>query len=212
MPPAASASVIVAITVSPAPVTSAISIGAEDRNVHRRLARLEQRHAAAAARDQHARPSACASAARGRRARAPRWLSSIVDAEHLLDFRFVRRARGQAAIARQRVARIDQDRHAALLRARSGAASSATKRGVHQAGAVVGDQHRVGVRDRARRGALERRRAARRSTGSRGVAIDAHDLLLRRVDAAGEDARLDRRAIAAGPASGPRARPRAAAP
>ena len=37
-----------------------------------------------------------------------------------------------------------------------------------------------------------------RSRGLR-VSIDPHDLLLRRVDAAGEDARLDRRAIAARP-------------
>ena len=35
--------------------------------------------------------------------------------------------------------------------------------------------------------------------GLAGVAIDPHHLLLRRMNAAGEDARLDRRAIAAGP-------------
>ena len=164
MAPAASASVIVAITVSPAPVTSAIwsepkigmcTVGLPGSNsamprlprvistrVHPRA--LQQRAAGAL---EHAR--------------------AVVDrhAEHLLDFGFVRRAGGEPAIARQRVARVDQDRHAAFSM-RSVAASVGDERRRHQPRAVVGDEHGIGALT-ARRGARARRpRDARRVTGS----------------------------------------------
>ena len=65
-----------------------------------------------------------------------------------------------------------------------------------QPAAVVGDDHRVRAADGAQRRAPRTPRAILSSTAVDGGAIDAHDLLLGGMDAAGEDPRLDRRAVA----------------
>ena len=120
--PALIASVSVAMTVSPAPVTSAIW---SDPTIGMCLVgsiRLEQRHAAAAARDQHRRRARLLQ----QRAAGPFEHAEIVadpDAERVLDLGLVWRAGGDAAVAQQAVARVQDDRHR-----RRGAARAESRR------------------------------------------------------------------------------------
>ena len=108
--------------------------------------------------------------------------------------------------SQQLVARVDQHRHR----------PAAGEERPHQAGdhgrrqqprPVVGDQHRVGAAQRPP-GRTDPRLTPRLGNRIAGVTVDAHDLLLGRVDAAGEDPRLDRRPIAAGPHDGRVSTPR----
>ena len=92
------------------------------------------------------------------------------DAEHLLDLRLVRRARRQAAVVEQRVARVDQHRHAA-------GAAAACRRSAHALRRAPASR----ARSRSRRSARRRRpaSAATRLLGERAAtarrAVDRPD-------------------------------------
>ena len=98
-------------------------------------------------------------------------------------------AQASPAIAGEGVARVDEDRNPPRPRQRA----SCGQRRRDEARAVVGDQHGVGLGDRGARGDGEGGAPGRADPVGREP-VDAHDLLLGRVDAAGEDARLHRRA------------------
>ena len=118
------------MTVSPAPVTSAIWSDPKIGMWIGRPVRLEQRHAAAAARDQHGRGRACVVSSSRPALSSTRGVLADRDAEQLLDLRLVRRAGGHAAEAQQGVARVDQHRRAPARAARTRCARCATSAGV----------------------------------------------------------------------------------
>ncbi len=172
-------------------------VGAVNGYVDCRLLRLEQRHAASAARD---KDGLHAGAAEQRAACRLEHVEVVVDldAERLFHFRLVRRAGGQPLEIEQPIAAIDHNRHVA---ARSTCFERAANRQRqvwgHQPGAVVGQQHGVALGECRRELAGEgvahivRQRPA-------GFAVDPHHLLLGRVDAAREDAGLHRRPVVPG--------------
>src|SRR5439155_2548882 len=87
-------------------------VRAENRDVRGRLPRLEQRHAAAAPRDEH-RPHPRAPQQHTTRPleRPPIVLQAA--AECMFHFRLIRRARGETAVREQSIPRVDQNRNAA---------------------------------------------------------------------------------------------------
>ena len=163
----------------------------------RLLLRLEQRHAAAAARDQHRlHPGA----AQQQPSRPLQRLRVIVDmnAQRGLDFRLVRRAGGQAAVVQQPVARVEQHRNRTAPRPpRHDRANRVGERRRDQARAVIRQQHGV-ARVERRPDLLRERRADRFVERPPRLAIDADHLLPRRMNATGQNARLDRRPVLAG--------------
>ena len=199
-PPAASASASVAITVSPAPVTSNTSRAAVG-DVARPAAALEQAHA-------RARPRVTSAAAAAERSQDPS-----------------RRRRRARAVARRGAARWPARPRAgsasprvdAAVEARSGAASGRpaparargargrstrrSSRGGHDALLVVGDDERACTRGSSRAHARRRARASSaRGELARVLPVGAHHLLAVR-----DDAGLERRGAGAGRRSTSRA-------
>ena len=107
-----------------------------------RAIRLEQRHPAAAARDQHGGRRVRASSSRPAFSSTRRFVADP-DAEQLLDLRLVGRAGRHAAVAQQRVARIDEHRRLPYPVRANCAVARRDDRRRDQPGAVVGHQQRV---------------------------------------------------------------------
>ena len=140
-------------------------VGSEDRNVNVGLPRLEERHAAAAARDEQRLHAGAAAAACGRPARARSTSSSIRMPSDLLDLRLVRRARRQAAVVEQPVAAVDQHRDGPPPRPLRQRPRGSTRRAPASRGRI---RSRTGARRRSRPapGQLRGERAARRPRAS----------------------------------------------
>ena len=120
-------------------------VGAEDRNVIGRPVRLEERHAAAAARDEHgagtARARSSSRPARSSTSRSsPIRTPSSCSTSDSFGVHAVMPRKSQ-----QRVARIDEHGAAGRLGAAAARVARAHERRRHQAGAVVGDEQRVGA-------------------------------------------------------------------
>ena len=166
-------------------------VGAVDRDVQRRLSRLEQRHPVPAPRDQHRlRPQPTDEGAARRL--EPRAVEADRDPERRFHLRLVRRDRGHAPEAEQVEARVHGDRH---LPAPGESHRGPDHLGAQEAEPVVAHEHAVegaaeGPQSPHERGSSL---AARRQDGR---PVHAHHLLSRGVDASGQDARLHRRRVA----------------
>ena len=151
-------------------------IGTENRDVHGWSIGHEERHAAAATRDEHglhARPL------EHRAARPLEHGQVVVDSnpERLLDFGFVRCARGETTIVQQPVPGVHEHGNRPALAAQ-GRAQLRHDRGRHQARAVVRHEHGVGLHRRLERAALEERPRCRVQRAT-DCTVDAYDLLRR---------------------------------
>ena len=159
----------------------------------RRLIPLEDSHPAAAASDEDGLAACAREQLPPGFLQDPRILSNA-NAKQMLDFRFVRRARRHAAETEQRIARVDERRRApGLLRLQPRACSRHERRRRHTH-AVVGNEKRVGASARREQTRFDGAPVGVGKGGTR-AAVDTHDLLLRRVHAAGQNARLGRGAI-----------------
>ena len=103
---------------------------------------------------------------------------------------------GQAAVVEQPVARIEQHGHRRRRRARRAARRIGVGERGRDRGPIRSRTSTTASQPSQRRLDLREQRAAHRVVERpAGVAIDAHDLLPRGVNAAGEDARLHRRPV-----------------
>ncbi len=119
--------------------------------------------------------------------------------EHLLDLGFVGGAGRQPAIIEQTIAGIEQHRNrAATCATNHRPANDLRQRRRHESRSVVRQQHGIAIVER-RRDLLLEHGAHRLVQRPPRLAIDPNNLLPCRVDAAGEDTGLDRRAVPARP-------------
>ena len=133
-------------------VTGAGNVGnlvrSEDGNVDRFLPRLKERHPAAAAGDEH-RLHAGTAQNRPSGALERAEILADADAQHLLDFGLIRRARHQPAVFEESIAAVEQNRHAATAGARrDGAADGVGERRRDQARSVIRQNHSIASGDR----------------------------------------------------------------